>query len=44
MLSGQNRKEDANTLTIEPTQVRGEDVLGHRAVEVLTGVCILEIF
>lgn len=29
------KKEDANSLTIEPTQVRGEDVLGHRAGEVL---------
>ena len=47
MLSGQKKKkkkEDANSLTLEPTQVRGEEVLGHRAVEVLRGVWILEVF
>ena len=38
------KKEDANSLTLEPTQVRGEEVLGHRAVEVLRGVWILEVF
>ena len=38
------KKEGANSLTVEPTQVRGEEVLGHRAMEVLRGVWILEVF